>query len=158
VAHLFRIGEFAERTGKTKRALHLYEEKGLMAPASRSSGGYRLYDEDNVRRIAFIDKMQLLGLSLTDVKNLLDSWNVSATAPDTMAMVAREYRSQLTEVRAKLSALQALEREFEASLEFLEGCRSCDDHSTTGTDACSRCTRQIEESSGLTLISGVTAH
>ena len=40
---LLRIGDLAEKTGKTKRALRLYEEMGLLVPSERSSGGFRLY-------------------------------------------------------------------------------------------------------------------
>jgi len=146
----------AQRTGKTKRALHLYEEKGLLVPADRSKGGFRLYDDDNVRRIAFIDQMQLLGLSLTDVEKLLRKWSSSESAPQTLA---QEYRVQLADVRTKLSALKAIEQELVASLEFLEGCQNCDEHSAVGTEACSSCARkEAETGNRLTLISGVTAH
>jgi DNA-binding transcriptional MerR regulator len=146
----------AQRTGKTKRALHLYEEKGLLVPADRSKGGFRLYDDDNVRRIAFIDRMRLLGLSLAEVQKLLRKWSASDSVPHTMA---QEYRVQLADVRAKLSALKALEQELVASLEFLEGCRNCDDHSASGREACSSCARkEAEAGNRLTLISGVTAH
>ncbi|MET0284562.1 MAG: MerR family DNA-binding transcriptional regulator, partial [Polyangiales bacterium] len=41
-----RVGDLAKRTNKTVRALHLYEEHGLLTPAQRSSGGYRLYGRD----------------------------------------------------------------------------------------------------------------
>ena len=40
---LLRIGDLAEKTGKTKRALRLYEEMGLLVPSDRTSGGFRLY-------------------------------------------------------------------------------------------------------------------
>ena len=40
---LLKVGELAKRTGKTVRAIHLYEELGLLAPAVRSKGGFRLY-------------------------------------------------------------------------------------------------------------------
>ncbi len=156
---LFRIGELAARTGKSKRALHLYEEKGLLEPAARSKGGFRLYDEDNIRRIAFINQMQLLGLSLTDLKALLEKWGRCNGGPETMALVAEEYRAQLLDVRAKLKALEALEQGLVSSLEFLEGCRTCEDQSTANADACDNCARKkTEADSGLTLISGVTAH
>ena len=156
---LFKIGELARRTGKTKRALHLYEEKGLLMPAQRSKGGFRLYDQENVRRIAFIDQMQTLGLSLTEVQALLRSWSEETSAPGTMALVAEEYRARLEMVRTKLASLRAVERELEASLEFLMGCRICEEHTSTGTEACLSCARkQSEADTGLTLISGVTAH
>ena len=40
---LLKVGELARRTGKTVRAIHLYEELGLLTPAVRSKGGFRLY-------------------------------------------------------------------------------------------------------------------
>ena len=40
---LLKVGELARRTGKTARAIHLYEELGLLTPAVRSKGGFRLY-------------------------------------------------------------------------------------------------------------------
>ena len=47
--HLLRVGDLARQTGKTVRAIHLYEELGLLAPATRSSGGFRLYDSNGAR-------------------------------------------------------------------------------------------------------------
>ena len=41
--NLLKVGELAKQTGKTVRAVHLYEELGLLAPAVRSKGGFRLY-------------------------------------------------------------------------------------------------------------------
>ncbi len=156
---LFKIGELARRTDKTRRALHLYEERGLLTPARRSKGGFRLYDEENVRRVAFIDQMQVGGLSLGDVQALLRSWNKGTSAPDTMALVATEYRMRLETVRKELASLRAVEQELEASLEFLMGCRTCEEHIDTGTEACLTCARkQSEADNRLTLISGVTAH
>ena len=49
---LLKVGELAKKTGKTVRAVHLYEELGLLAPAVRSKGGFRLYHGKAVKRIA----------------------------------------------------------------------------------------------------------
>ena len=46
-----RVGELAKAVGKTVRAMHLYEELGLLEPAARSEGGFRLYGSDAVDRI-----------------------------------------------------------------------------------------------------------
>ena len=54
---LLRVGELAKRTGKTVRAVHLYEELGLLAPAVRSKGGFRLYPGKAVKRIDWIQKL-----------------------------------------------------------------------------------------------------
>ena len=48
---LLKVGDIARRTGKTVRAIHLYEELGLHNPAVRSKGGFRLDRGDGVKRI-----------------------------------------------------------------------------------------------------------
>jgi DNA-binding transcriptional MerR regulator len=69
-----QIGEVAERTGVTQRTLRFYEEKGLLKPPSRMDGGFRLYSEDDVRRVEQIRKLQdLLGVTLADIKEIVDA-------------------------------------------------------------------------------------
>ena len=46
-----RIGDVVERTGLTHRTLRHYDELGLLSPSGRSSGDYRLYSEDDLRRL-----------------------------------------------------------------------------------------------------------
>src|SRR5262245_57158541 len=53
-----KVGELARLSGKTVRALHLYEERGLLEPIERSKGGYRLYAEDALVRVRWISKLQ----------------------------------------------------------------------------------------------------
>ncbi len=53
-SQLLRIGDLARLTGKTVRAIHLYEELGLLHPATRSSGGFRLYERSAVERMRWL--------------------------------------------------------------------------------------------------------
>lgn len=71
VPALLRIGEVAHATGVTTSALRFYEAQGLITPAERTASGYRCYDAENVARVAFIRTAQRLGLSLTQVADLL---------------------------------------------------------------------------------------
>ena len=64
-----QIGEVAERTGVTQRTLRFYEEKGLLRSPTRMEGGFRLYSEDDVRRVEHI----LLGLSLAEIKEMVEA-------------------------------------------------------------------------------------
>ena len=48
---LIKIGELAGRTGRTVRALRLYEELGLLSPVERTESGYRMYEESQSERI-----------------------------------------------------------------------------------------------------------
>lgn len=69
-----QIGEVAERTGVTQRTLRFYEEKGLLRPPSRMDGGFRLYSEEDVKRVAHIRRLQnLLGLTLAEIKEMVEA-------------------------------------------------------------------------------------
>ena len=69
-----QIGEVAERTGVTQRTLRFYEEKGLLRPPSRMDGGFRLYSEEDVKRVEMVRRLQdLLGVTLADIKEMVDA-------------------------------------------------------------------------------------
>src|SRR5512145_3545715 len=69
-----RVGDLARLTGKTVRAIHLYEELGLLEPATRSSGGFRLYERSAIERMRWIDLLHGMGFSLHEMSELLRSW------------------------------------------------------------------------------------
>jgi DNA-binding transcriptional MerR regulator len=68
---LLPIGEVARRFGLNSSALRYYEERGLVRPAARR-GGKRMYGPDELRRLAFIQITQRLGMSLDDAGAILD--------------------------------------------------------------------------------------
>ncbi len=70
---LLRIHEVAAETGLTPRAIRYYEELGLLAPAARSEGDYRLYDEEDLERLRFIRGLRDdAGFSLAEIGRLLE--------------------------------------------------------------------------------------
>jgi MerR family transcriptional regulator, repressor of the yfmOP operon len=70
---LLRIQEVAEVVGLTARSIRYYEEVGLMKPAARSEGDYRLYDADDVARLEFIKGLRDdAGFSLAEIGQLLE--------------------------------------------------------------------------------------
>ena len=69
---LLQIGELASATGLTVRTLHHYEEIGLLAASARSDAGYRLYGDEDVRRLYQIVALRQLGLKLDQIKAVLD--------------------------------------------------------------------------------------
>src|ERR687889_970790 len=68
---LSRVGEVAERLGVSPRTIKYYEELGLVEPETRSSGGFRLYGEEDVRRLERILRMKGIGYSLATIRELL---------------------------------------------------------------------------------------
>ncbi len=72
-AALLRIQEVAAETGLTTRAIRYYEELGLLEPAARSDGAYRLYDDSDLDRLRFIRSLRDdAGFSLAQVGTLLE--------------------------------------------------------------------------------------
>ena len=123
---LMQIGDLATKCGKTVRAIHLYEELDLLRPAARSKGRYRLYGKDALVRIRWIQKLQDMGFSLTDIQTVVRDWEQSSSAPRMMVKMRDVYRKKLAETRAQILRLQSLEREIQASLVYLDTCDTCD--------------------------------
>jgi DNA-binding transcriptional MerR regulator len=70
---LLRIQEVAAETGLTTRTIRYYEEIGLLEPAGRSDGAYRLYDASDLERLRFIKGLRDdAGFSLAQVGQLLE--------------------------------------------------------------------------------------
>jgi DNA-binding transcriptional MerR regulator len=68
----WRVGELAGRAGVSVRALHHYDEIGLLSPSARSEAGYRLYSAEDVIRLQQIKSLRALGFSLTEIAALLE--------------------------------------------------------------------------------------
>jgi len=66
----YRIGELAAKVGLTERTIRYYEERGLLESVKRLDGGQRVYTDDDVRRLKFIQKLKVLGLSLAEMQEL----------------------------------------------------------------------------------------
>ena len=70
---LLRIQEVAAETGLTTRAIRYYEEMGLLEPAGRSDGAYRLFDASDLERLRFIRSLRDdAGFSLAQIGQLLE--------------------------------------------------------------------------------------
>lgn len=75
----WKVGELAGRTGLSVRALHHYEEIGLLVPSGRTEAGHRLYAGEEVLRLQQIASLRALGLSLGEVRECLDVEGYSPT-------------------------------------------------------------------------------
>jgi MerR family transcriptional regulator, copper efflux regulator len=123
---LLKVGELAKKTGKTVRAVHLYEELGLIAPAVRSKGGFRLYHGKAVKRIDWIQKLQDLGFSLTEIKAFLRDWEESEAAPKAMARMREIFSDKLRETKETIGRLERLVGDLNETLAYMDSCKSCE--------------------------------
>jgi len=67
-----KVGELAKRTGMSVRALHHYDQIGLLSPSLRTPTGHRLYQQADIARLQQIQSLRLMGIPLEEVKQLLD--------------------------------------------------------------------------------------
>lgn len=105
---LMRIGEVARLSGVSVRMLRHYDRLGLVVPSSRTSAGYREYDDGDVRRLFHVESLRTLGMALSDITRVLDEPSFAPTElvdeliEATRQRLAREQRllDRLRRVRA----------------------------------------------------------
>lgn len=132
-----RIGDIARLSSKSTRAVRLYEELDLLGPVLRTEGGHRTYSEDVLKRIAWIDKLQTLGFSLSQIRELLTQWSEREFGPEAMTMIRSLFEEKLRETQAQLQTLERLAQELTTSLRYLQSCEVCDPSTLLGT--CKSC-------------------
>ncbi|RDJ56058.1 MerR family transcriptional regulator, partial [Acinetobacter baumannii] len=74
---LLKVGELAKQTGLTVRALHHYDDIGLLQPSARSDAGYRLYTPKDITRLHQIQALRGLGMSLAEIYTVLEDPNLA---------------------------------------------------------------------------------
>src|SRR5262252_3250939 len=69
--HGLLIGEVAQRSGISRKALRLYEARGILPPAHRTESGYRRYPDDVLKLLTFVGQARRLGLTLAEIKHIV---------------------------------------------------------------------------------------
>lgn len=78
--HRWSVGELARVGGVTVRALHYYDEIGLVSPSERTATGHRRYTGQDVRRFHRVRALSRLGFSLDEIRGMLTADDASPTA------------------------------------------------------------------------------
>jgi DNA-binding transcriptional MerR regulator len=104
-AELFSIGQLAARTGLTSRTIRFWSDAGLVPPASRSVGGYRLYDAEAVARLDLVWTLRELGLGLEVIRAVLSRTTTVAQVAEAHVAVLDEQIRLLRLRRAVLSTV-----------------------------------------------------
>lgn len=99
------IGQAAQAAGLTRKAVRLYEAKGLLPAAERSPAGYRLYSQSDVELLTFIRRARALGLHLDDIGEVL-AIRQGGNAP--CATVRELLDARIAEIDAAVTDLLAL--------------------------------------------------
>ncbi|HVC89352.1 MAG TPA: MerR family transcriptional regulator [Acidobacteriaceae bacterium] len=112
------VGWLAKNAGVNPETVRYYERQGLVSPAARTEAGYRIYQQESVRRIRFIKRAQELGFSLNEIKELL-SLRVDADA--TASDVRVRALARLVSVEEKIRHLQDIQQSLTQLIESCHG-------------------------------------
>ena len=105
-----QIGALAKSLGITTRTIRYYEEIGLMGKTDRLGGGTRSYNRDDILRLKFILKLKNLGISLKEIQELSDIFDINeknfTTITPKLIEILDSHISRIDEKMASLSSLR----------------------------------------------------
>ena len=110
---MLRCGELAARAGISADSLRYYERLRLMPPAQRSAGGYRLFPPEALGRLQLIRGALSIGFSVRELATILGERDRGAAPCNKVRKAAAE---KLTEIEARIRALQSLRRDLRKQL------------------------------------------
>jgi DNA-binding transcriptional MerR regulator len=105
--HGLTIGQAARAAGVTRKAVRVYEDRGLLPAAERSTAGYRLYTPADVELLTFIRRARTLGLHLDDIREVRD---IRDGGIPPCATVRDLLDARITEIDATVADLLALRK------------------------------------------------
>jgi DNA-binding transcriptional MerR regulator len=103
-----RIGDLARSTGLTVRTIRYYEELGLLESVQRLEGGVRVYTSEDERRLRFIQRLKLLGLSLQEMLELERLYRRERTNRAVLPKLIEMLDRHLAQVGERVEALDSL--------------------------------------------------
>jgi len=110
---MLTIGRVARQVGVQPSAIRYYEAQGILRPADRRPNGYRIYTEDAVKLLLFVRRAQSLGVTLKEIKPLL---NLASQGRQPCTHVKQLARNHLQEIDQKIRELQTLRNELRTLL------------------------------------------
>ena len=115
----YRIGELAARIGLTERTIRYYEERGLLDSVKRLEGGQRVYTDDDVRRLKFIQRLKVLGLSLQEMHELERLYRRHRSNREVLPRLVELLDAHLATTQDRLSELSSLQEEIKSYREHV---------------------------------------
>ncbi|MBN2333237.1 MAG: MerR family transcriptional regulator [Deltaproteobacteria bacterium] len=116
----YRIGELGKMLDMSPRTIRYYEEIGLLNTVKRMEGGRRIYTDNDLRRLRFIKKLKLLGLSLNDMAELERIYSIHRSNKKVLPRVVELLRHHDTEIDIRIRELAKLKSEMESYIARIE--------------------------------------
>ncbi len=115
-----RIGELTQKAEVTPRTVRYYESIGLIPTGDREGNGQHYYTEETLARLRKIDQLKQLGLSLEEIRDVIDLYFTDPSGVRAKEKVLGLLRKHLAEVDEKVSALQQLRADLASHVKRFE--------------------------------------
>lgn len=100
------VGSVAEKVGVSAKAIRLWETNGLLPPAERTAAGYRVFTDDDLGVLRFIRQAKALGLTLSEIKDILELQRGGAAPCDRVTELLDAHVRQIDRTVADLRELR----------------------------------------------------
>jgi DNA-binding transcriptional MerR regulator len=115
-----RIGDLTRKAEVTPRTVRYYESIGLLPPGQREGTGQHYYTDETVARLRKIDQLKKLGLSLDEIRGVIDLYFIDASGVRPKQKVLAILRQHLVEVEQKMGELKQFRAELQANIQRFE--------------------------------------
>ena len=116
----YQIGELASILDMSPRTIRYYEEVGLLNSIKRVEGAKRVYTDQDLRRLRFIKRLKLLGLTLVEMKELEDIYRIHKTNKKVLPKLLELLDRRMREIDERVNNLQKLKAEIMSYREKIE--------------------------------------
>ncbi|MDN4601547.1 MerR family transcriptional regulator [Paenibacillus sp. F6_3S_P_1C] len=115
-----RIGDLTERAGVTQRTVRYYESIGLLPSGEREGNGHHYYTEETVARLHKIDQLKKIGLSLEEIRDVIELYFTDTSGVLPKQKVLGILRQHLADTDQKLEALGQFRSDLQSNIERFE--------------------------------------
>jgi len=110
-SHTYPIGELSRMVNLTQRTIRYYEEIGLLHSIRRIENGKRVYTDDDVRRLKFISRLKMLGLSLAEMVDLEKIYRQQRNNREIIPKLIEILDERAVQIDERIQQLSALKKE-----------------------------------------------
>ncbi len=133
----YKIGQVSKKAHITLRTIRYYEELGLIGPTIRTKGGFRLYTEESIERLRFIQGLKYLDFPLSKIKEMFKIREMSQSGDEASHRIMRVLESQHREASKKKGQYEKMLQEIRETMEVVRKCYGCE--SKPSYEACRSC-------------------
>jgi MerR family Zn(II)-responsive transcriptional regulator of zntA len=123
----YTTGEMARLSNSTLRTVRFYEEAGILQPIGRTDGGHRVFERCQLDRLMLVSDMREAGMSLEQIRSLLEIKQHAATGGLAADDAVRALRGHVEELTAKMEVLRRLADDLTRTIASTQNCLECKD-------------------------------